>query len=156
MTGWSKWLTLECFCLKDLAAGLVLKLIVLTQEVLTKGAAEDSPSYQRQKQRWAVSVTLTLWGGGGGGRWPYHDPRHCAHIRCSLHRSGDTHRHECWDIFDCGTPRPRRSRTLLPCDQEQKHRRINTLCPLVYVTMLRASDVLSTSLTGSISAGVIG
>lgn len=36
--------TFECFCLKDLAACLVLKLIILAQEVLTKGTAEDSAS----------------------------------------------------------------------------------------------------------------
>lgn len=36
--------TFVCFCLKDLAACLVLKLIILTQEVLTKRAAEDSAS----------------------------------------------------------------------------------------------------------------
>lgn len=40
----NEWLTFECFCLKDLAACLVLKLIILTQEVLTKGTAEDPPA----------------------------------------------------------------------------------------------------------------
>lgn len=36
--------TFERFCLKNLAACLVLKLIILAQEVLTEGTAEDSPS----------------------------------------------------------------------------------------------------------------
>lgn len=36
--------TFVCFCLKNLAACLVLKLVIFTEEVLTEGATEDSPT----------------------------------------------------------------------------------------------------------------
>lgn len=50
-------LTFEGLCFQDLAAGLMLKLIVLTQEVVTERAAEDAASYDTQYYRNTSSMT---------------------------------------------------------------------------------------------------
>lgn len=121
-------LTFESFCLKDLAACLVLKLIILTQEVLTEGTAKNSPSYSGSLQSQcrfffnhdthdkAFFLNKEVKSGGGV---TYHDPTHRVHTQCSLHQSTDTHRHECSDISYHGTPRLHRSHILPPYGRKQ-------------------------------------
>lgn len=48
------------------------------------------------------------------GRFALHDPRLHAHTQCSLHQSGDMHKHACSDISYRGTPKLHRSRILPP------------------------------------------
>ena len=43
-----EWLTFVCLCLKDLAASLVLKLIILTKEIHTERTAEQTATFPEQ------------------------------------------------------------------------------------------------------------
>lgn len=55
-----KWLTLECFCLQNLATCLVLKLIILAQEVVTEGTPEDSTSWSDGRKELLVNLNWAL------------------------------------------------------------------------------------------------